>query len=134
MTTGDPRIRVDATLSFEVDPKARVFDAVREEVTDAVVERYGHLIVVDDIRSVFRTNHVTLDPSVWHVNGVVEDGGVEVGLTFDVDANGEASHEVTSYVDGEVEDRFAFDPERVKYTTIRLCPGAWFVDAAVEGV
>jgi hypothetical protein len=134
MTHGDPRVRVDGNFYFEVDPKAAVFDRVRESVTDTVIDEYGHLIAVDDARSAFRTNHVILDPCMWRVEGTLTADGAAIDVTLDVPADGDASDTVTDYVDAEVDDRFAFEPTKLRYRKVRLAPGAWFVDAVVEGV
>jgi len=133
MTTSDPRIRADGNFLFEVDPKAAVFDHVRESVADTVVDEYAHLFAVDDVRAAFRLNRLVLDPAEWHVSGTVANG-VEAGISLTVAADGDASDAVIAYVDDEVADRFPVDPARVKYEKIRLSPGAWFVTAVIEGV
>lgn len=133
MTTGDPRVRNDADLLFEVDPKSQVFDVVREAVTDHVNAEYGRYLATDDVRSVVHTNHIDLEPGTWHVDAKIQSNGSEMHVDLVVDADGDAVDTLTDYIEDEVEDRFGIDVDRMKYKKIRLRPGGWFVDTVFEG-
>lgn len=133
MTSGDPRIRVDADLLFEVDPKSQVFDVVRERINDEVKREYAGYIAVDDLRAAIRTNEVEFEPGVWRVDATVEGEDSDLHVDLVVDASGDAEDTVIEYIEDEVADRFALDTDRLRYKKIRLCSGAWFVDAVYEG-
>ena len=131
MTPDDPRIDAEAGLLYEVAPVAAIFDDVRERITDRTRVEYGYIVDVDDWRSLLRTDSLRLTGDTWEIDARIMEFDRDVDLTYQLDADGDASERVIDYVTATAERRYGVDTDRLRIDTVNMKPGAWFVDATL---
>lgn len=120
-----------ADFIFEARPDPDVFDDVRRAVTVRIEEDHSKVFPMD-IRTHLRIDTIDVDPSTWHVGGILN-GGHDVDFEIAIRADTDATQALIEYLRLEVDRRFGgyVDPDAVAFEKIGMRPNAWFVDGKI---